>query len=254
MPLTALVVVLGNLIFILACGTVGVRLLLKAKRTRQAPELYMGLSLLLMVGGVPMLAASGIGRTTVGELRLPLLAVGLAMLAGSIAFQSAFVVRTFRPGLAWARLLGLSLSAFGIVVMSRIVFAAATSPADMMSVDAVRATVLWIRVPFAASYAWTAVEGFRQFRMAQRREKLDLGDPILTNRFFLWTCVGGLACANSALATVLHVYRVTPFNHPLGATCMGVGASLASIALLLAFMPPGRYIGWLRARHGLTST
>lgn len=248
---TTLLVVLGNLLFVLACGAVGGRLARKAMRTRELPEMLMGVGLLLLVVGLVALGASGIGRTSVGEVKLPLLAVGLAMFGTSAALQAGFVSRTFRPGQHWARLLTTFLGAFAFAVMGRILATAATSPAELMSVDAMRDSVFWIRLPFAAVYMWTAIEGYQQYRMAQRRENLDIGDPVLTNRFMLWTGVGALACFNSILTTTLHAFHITAFNHPVGAASLGVGASLASIALLLVFMPPLRYIEWIRVRNGL---
>lgn len=89
--------------------------------------------------------------------------------------------------------------------------------------------------------------------MAQRREKIDIGDPVLTNRFTLWTGVGALACANSVITTMLHAVQITAFNHPVGAAALGIGASLTSVALFLVFMPPVRYIEWIRMRGGLAA-
>lgn len=244
-------VVLGNLIFILVCGTVGVRLVLKAQRTRQIPEFLLGTGLVLLVIGLPMLGASGMGRVTVGELKVPLIVAGLALFALSVVFQSAFVWRTFRPGRIWALTLTVILGVAGFWVMARILMAVFTSPVDVMSVDAVRESVLWLRIPFTAVYAWTAIEGFQQFLMARRREKIGIGDPVLTNRFLLWSGSGALACVNTIVSTILHILHMTPFNHPLGAACLGIGATLASLAMLLVFIPPTRYTRWLRARHGL---
>ena len=56
----------GNGVFVLACGAMGIRLLMLARRTSRKPELLIGASLAMIAFlGFPLVAASGLGRATV---------------------------------------------------------------------------------------------------------------------------------------------------------------------------------------------
>ena len=78
MSTTTMLVILGNLLFVIACGTIGTHLLRLARRTGRTPERLLGLGLLQLVFAIPMLGASGMGRVTVMEVKLPLVIAGLA--------------------------------------------------------------------------------------------------------------------------------------------------------------------------------
>jgi hypothetical protein len=248
MPVTTLLVVAGNLLFVLACGTVGARLLRLSRRTQKMPELLLGIGLLFVVIAIPVLGASGIGRGTVGELRVPLVLLGLSLLTISVVSQAAFAFKTFRPGQNWALaivvLIGLAELSVSTTVMSSIL----TSAPDLPAILATKDGVQWVRAPFTIAYAWTAIEALLQYRMARRREQLGIGNAVVTNRFLLWGATGVFACTNTLITTALHYNGMTPFNHPLGAACFGLGSVLTSVTLTLAFIPPARYRRWVEQR------
>jgi hypothetical protein len=67
------------LLFIGACLTVGVRILLLFLTTRGKAELYYGLGFTLSgCFGYPLTMISGVGRTAVGEANIPLHLVSVA--------------------------------------------------------------------------------------------------------------------------------------------------------------------------------
>lgn len=254
MTTTTMLVILGNLLFVIACGAIGGHLLLLARRTGRTPERLLGWGLMLLVLSIPMLGASGMGRVTVALVKLPLAISGLTLLSISVLCQSAFVWRTFRPGRNWALVLTLSLGIAEFAVMGAIVHTLLNSVPDQSAAAVVRDQISWIRIPFTICYAWTSIEGFMQYRMAQRRQKLGIGDAVLTNRFFVWSGTGALAFSNTVVSTALHLHGVTPFNHPLGAAVLGVGSMLASFGLLLVFLPPVRYLDWIKGRSAAIIT
>jgi hypothetical protein len=249
MATTALLVILGNLVFVLTCGTIGLHLIRLSRRTGRSPELLLGLGLIFIVMGISMLRASGMGRATVSEVSIPLIAAGNTALALSILFQGAFVCRTFRPGRRWAIALASSLGLAELGITAEIVHALVNSAPDTPEVVATHWGVFLIRGPLAACYGWTAIEGFLQFRMAQRRQKLGIGDAILTNRFLLFCVMGVLSCANAIISSALHRVGMTPFSHPVSAAFLGLGSAMVSLVLLLAFLPPVRYLDWIRTRQ-----
>ncbi|MBW2388228.1 MAG: hypothetical protein JRG89_07290 [Deltaproteobacteria bacterium] len=253
MTTTTLLVILGNLLFVIACGAIGGHLVLLARRTGHAPERLLGSGLLLLVLSIPLLGASGMGRVTVGEVKLPLVIAGLALLSMSVLCQSAFVWRTFRPGRSWALMLTVSLGIAEFVVSGWILHAILNSAPELPASAATREGIFFIRIPLTISYAWTSIEGFMQYRMARRRQKLGIGDAVLTNRFFVWSSTGALAFSNTVVSSALHLHGMTPFNHPLSAALLGVGSTLSSIGLLLVFLPPARYLDWIKARSAATA-
>jgi hypothetical protein len=101
----------GHGLFILASTAIALRLLLLWRRTRQWPELLIGGGL-LMPGAVtlPCAALAGLGSATVGEINIPVLAVGLLGAAAGIALVMAFTWRVFRPASRVAAAFALGLS------------------------------------------------------------------------------------------------------------------------------------------------
>jgi hypothetical protein len=252
MSTTTMLVLLGNLLFIVACGAIGVHLLLLARRTGRSPERLLGTGLLLLVVSIPLLGASGMGRLTVGEVKLPIAMTGLALLSLSVFCQSAFVWRTFRPDRSWALVLTLALGMAEFAVSAEVVRALVNSAPDLTASAATRDAIFWIRIPLMISYAWTSIEGFAQFRMARRRQKHGIGDAVLSNRFLIWSSTGALAFSNTVISSVLHLNGMTPFNHPLSAAVLGVGSMFASFGLLLVFLPPARYLDCIKDRSATT--
>ena len=57
---------------------------------------------------------------------------------------------------------------------------------------AVRAASITMVAVLGCSYAFTAYEGFRHYRMMLKRALLGLGDPVVANRFLLWAWAGSL--------------------------------------------------------------
>lgn len=70
-----------------------------------------------------------------------------------------------------------------------------------------------------------------------RPQTLSIGASITASTSATW--------GNSA---GLHLQEMSPFNHPLGAASLGVGSAFASFALYLAFVPPVRYLDWIKQR------
>lgn len=252
MTATTLLVILGNLLFVITCGAIGGHLVALAHRTGRTPERLLGSGLLLLVLSIPLLGASGLGRVTVGEINLPFVVAGLALFSISVLCQSAFVWQTFRPGRSWALVLALTLGIAEFAVSGGILHSILNSAPDLRASAVTRDGIFWVRIPLAISYAWTSIEGFMQYRMAQRRQKLGIGDAVLTNRFYVWGGTGVLAFSNTVISSALHLQGMTPFNHPLSAALLGVGAALTSIGLLLVFLPPVRYLDWIKARNAAT--
>src|SRR5262249_12632564 len=95
---------LAIVIFALAASTVGIKLLLLARRTRQLPEFLVGLGCALVgLLGYPLAMCSGFGRGPVSAVHLGVWAVGVVLMDAGLASIYAFNAHVFRPGKPWAR-------------------------------------------------------------------------------------------------------------------------------------------------------
>jgi hypothetical protein len=230
---------IGVLVMILADAVVGVRLLLLARRTRELPELCFGLSFVwLGVLGYPL---SIVARRTGSP----------GLLAAALFFQDlgslAMIVatwQTFRPGEAWPR--RLFVLACGLFAASLL--------GDSLTARAwlLRDGGPWYEVGFwarAGSYLWAAVASGRYFVAIRRRLALGIADPVLVDRFRLWT----LSSAAISLAfLVFYLGRIwsddVSASLPVLAVTSVVGL-VAGVTVWLVFLPPPAYLRRVRARH-----
>jgi len=248
MSSSVLLVVLAQTTFALLLGAVGVRLLLLAARTRCAPELALGTGFLGAIVAIPLLGISGFGRSLVGELQFPLLAVALFLLWVSLSSMTCFTWRAFRPAEAWSAALTGGLALMTAAILIGVWHGATTGDPAESSIVAARPWVLLIRLPFTLGLIWTGIEAFRQYGMARRRLALGIGDPVIVNRFLLWGCVSIFSLLNSAAATLLQAQGRGPSNDAVGAAVLAVGGIVGGGLVYLVFMPPEAWLRFVRGR------
>ncbi|MGI9432290.1 MAG: hypothetical protein ACR2PQ_08760 [Myxococcota bacterium] len=248
MSSSVLLVVLAQASFALLLGTVGVRLLLLAARTRCAPELALGIGFVGVVVAIPLLGISGFGRGTVGEIRFPLLAVALFLLWISISSMTCFTWRTFRPAAAWAAVLTGGLTCMTAVILIGVWHGATHGDPATLSLAAAQPWVVWIRAPFALGLIWTGIEAFRQYGMARRRLALEIGDPVIVNRFLLWGFISAFTLLNNVVATLLQAQGRGPNNDPTAAFVLALGGIVGGGLVYLVFMPPEAWLRFVRTR------
>lgn len=238
----------GNGVFMAATLAVSVRLLLRWLRTRQLPELAVGIGFLLVGCGLPLMAAGGIGRASCGDLDLLPIALGLAAIGGGIGALNLFTWRVFQPHRSWARALALGSFAAGGGVALGAVRALALAPADADPIAFATHWWLGLRLLFELWYAWTAVESLREWAMARRRLALGLSDPVVTNRFLLWGTMGAALALNGLVATLLEQRGLSPVHDAAPAVVLALNGLVAGSLMLLTFMPPRSYVDLVRRR------
>ena len=238
---------LSVLLFIVVGSAVGVRMLALARRTGGRPERLMGAGMVLICAlGYPGSLLSGFGKGSVGEVVVPAWALSTCLTQLGIGSIWLFTGAVFRPGVPWARVLtGAGLGALvasylgtGVVLL--------TAPEHVSCNAATRGWMLLGMVGYAGSFAWTAVEGLLQRRMALRRLALGLADPVVANRFLLWGLFGLMATGINAVSAVGVQLGRDPATSLLILFPMGVLGAAASALMYLAFFPPAWYVGWLR--------
>ncbi|HRI72142.1 MAG TPA: hypothetical protein PK156_48245 [Polyangium sp.] len=227
-------------VFVSLLGLVSARLLGLAARTRQAPELLLGLSTALPLVGYTF----GFYGAAVGH-GVP--AQWIAEISGSLVDMGfvatvVFVWRVFRPDERWAKVLVLGIVAalLAMSVVNHVI------PWD----DGVPSAIVPRSILRTISYAWVAIESLHYGRLMRRRVSFGLAEPLLADRFSLW------GFAHICLALMLMLLMAGVKLHLSGADfarlCTFSGfvlGLLGAVPLLLSFFPTSRYVRHVERRY-----
>jgi hypothetical protein len=248
---------LGPILIFLLLVAPGIRLLLLAGRSKQAPEFLCGL---YFVGAATGLSLRVLGTSLVivePELADTINRIGhLCFASGTIA-MTFFTLRVFHPSNAAARLFsGITISLI-LMTTAHTLLAGYTSIENSYSMVATNFTRL---IPTS----WAFYESIRYWRSMRRREALGLADPILTNRFLLWSLWTGAVTLLPLIALMVRLLSIVTlgneeFSNGLAAALLPavlgmiritflIVAPVAAVALSLSFFPPAAYLNRVRAR------
>jgi len=226
---------------------VALRLLALHRRTRSAPELLLGLMLLLSVGvGYPLLIAAD--RAGPGSVR-PLFIVSTLAVNAGFALLFAFTWRVFQPEARWAR----ALAAAGVLAL---LVNGALRCWDAVVEDQIRiagevvAESLLQTMPVMLAYLWTAWEALRYHGLMRRRVRLGLADPAVCDRFLLWGLMALFVTAGVLLNSVALALRIEILESPWILLASSSTGLAQAVLLVLAFAPPSAYLACVRARAG----
>lgn len=233
--------------FIVGGSVVGIRLLMLAWRTREFTDFAIAFALFELSGiAYPLILAGAFGGLSLAATRGLLVASGFAM---AIGFAGVFVFtqRAFRPQVAWAR----ALSGVGIAVLLYGAVGGALHAQSAPGFDALKSTntpLIWIQAAAVAVYLWSSLEGFRCWTQARRRLAIGLADPLVVNRFALWTLIGVFALISVVPGLVLALGGRNPLDFPMTRLLTGLSGVGTTVAMQLAFLPPASYRRWVAAR------
>jgi hypothetical protein len=216
----------------------GSRLIRLSRRTREKPELLLGLYFALT------------GLAYVGWVLPVLVALGSMAPASDLSAWTIYCVGVV-PYLLFTRLVFRPRSrwAYGIVIGCIVALALSTT---VLSLTGQRYPGLdnpfyWIQwLGYTVPCVWVTFEASLCRRNAVRRSRIGLADPIVMNRYLLLAIFGGfqaLACLSDILLTV----DFASDREVSGRADFLLGAcELAGIvALWLAFFPPQAYLDWV---------
>lgn len=254
-----MLVLVGFLAFFVASLVVGIRLVLLWTRTRELPELLIGVGVL------------GIGPVGFGSQR-----VAQIMLEGARAADPEAAIPTTATVLT---VIGVTTAVIGVVcklvfntrvyhadsaVMSRLMWAGVAVLAGLLgyrlAIGDVVPGQLHSAVANAQAFAqigvllWGSAEALIYWRRMQRRTNLGLADPAVTNRFLLWGIGAGAAGVGSLVGTTAALITGQQMADAgwivISSSAHGL---VAAIALSLAFVPPASYLRWVRRNVGTVS-
>jgi hypothetical protein len=236
-------------LMILTNAVVGGSLLRMAARTRKRPELLMGLGLFTL-GPVSQLFSlmSGTGRLPVEDVSLPLHAIAVAGSAFGMACIFLFVRNVFRPGERWA--LGLTGLAIALLLCNGAwtLVAVATASAGTPSAQAQSVPGAIVLALFTAAFGWAALEAGLYHARARRQARIGLLEPVVVNRFLLWTVSSASAFVLGAFLLVTHLSGQTISLALVPSVAICVVSIVTGTGMYLAFLPPGAYLAWIQRR------
>ena len=234
----------------LVATSIAMRLLLLSRRTREWPEFLIGAGLLLPAAvALPFMAASGLSSPSISGLNLPVLAIGLLGIAGSIAFLMAFTWRVFHPSSPAAAIFAIGTGLAALAVCGLFLHAMVSAPPTSSPRDIHGPYSFAVRLLFEIWYAWMGIESLLEWSRARRRLALGLSDPVVVNRFALWGAMGLALTFNGAVAMALESSGWDTMKDPLPAFWLALNGVVASALMFLTFVPPAGYLDWIRSRH-----
>jgi hypothetical protein len=219
----------------------GVRLLRLNRRTRERPELLLGIyfgfsGAYYLVFNLPSLFGFDSWPPATEWMIEWIYVLGV--------FPYLFFIRSvFRPEAAWAG---------ALVGICSVLLLVGTALGTLAGGDVYSLDNLWFHVQWAGytvPCAWLGLEAMLSRRGAHKRTRLGLCEPIVANRYLLLALFGGfqfLACLADLLfaADVGGGQAISMISDAL----LG-GSEIASVAVLwLAFFPPTFYSDWITRR------
>ncbi len=221
----------GSLATVLAGAVIGVRLLLLASRTKELPELVVGLSFILAMGlsGLLFLVADIRWGYAPHNPGYQAFVTGGLLVAGAGTVSSAIGNwKVFRSNTPWALAMVI-----GFLVLLGGLFSALVLAPNAHRVYVFYATM----VSYSLVRFWTAAECLTLARVLHKRARLGLADPVVVNRSALWGGAALLACLS---LLVLSAHGLLVGAEP--AANVRIFLSICSLAIAgldwLAFFPP----------------
>jgi hypothetical protein len=233
---------IGFLAFFVVALVVGLRLLLLWRRTRQLPELLMGIGVLgigpvgfgaMMVGVVstsnPPVANAGYAAGT--------LAVAIGVLA-----KCTFNWLVYRRESVLAKLVTCSVGALLFAVILTHAVDGQWAPTTALAWDSLSRSLTQV-----GCLLWGSAESLYYWTRLRRRSKLGLADSVIVNRFLMWGLGAGFAGIGTAIGVAAEAATGIPtLQIPWVVTSSSAFGFAAAVSIYLAFVPPERYVRYIR--------
>ncbi len=223
---------------------VGIRLLLLARRTRELPELLIGLAFLTGGAiGYTILVASTQLLEKAPDLARTLYYLGMPLLSLCAALLYRFWQQVYHPRERPA--------AFVFWTAVALLIGGLAAQWATTEVGSIAGESYWYRLQLYVQGGAYAINMWASGRLQQalrRRIPLGLADPIVVNRVFLWALASFVVVLQYAYSIGV-VYAMAPGEHAIGNPGIIGGLGLvAGVLILLAFFPPRAYHSWISTR------
>jgi hypothetical protein len=231
----------------LALLVLGMRLVRLSRRSGKAPERWLGLAFACAGASawlLPLAATEGLAHERAR-------AIGLAAqvgMTGAVAFLVMFAWRVFRVGSRPAAGCALALIGANAAACAAVLASGAPLPAGRLGIAIVLAR--------SAALVWLFAESTLYAMRMRRRLAIGLGDPIVANRFLLWSIWTGALALIPLFVLALRAAGALEPPAPgaplppavrMALVALGCGGAVAALAGWLAFFPPAAYRRWIAA-------
>lgn len=231
---------------------VGGRLLLLASRTRQLPELALGIDFWLIGGiGYPLAIASGplAASSALFAAVVALVASTTASHVGML-FHGIFTRAVFRPQERWARWAVIAAGVAAVIgFLASLRVGLAWLGGDVPDAADRMAPALFLMGVAFLICLWSAIESFAFHAKARRRLALGMIEPVVVNRSLLF----GIHSTMTATGCLVNAWFIvtSPLSvlDPTALTFAGLCGTTGAVAVILGLMPPAGYLRWIDARH-----
>lgn len=232
---------IGGFAYCIAALVVGLRLIWLAARTHELPELLIGVSVLFLASlGYPLSAAARQAPGLAVSSRAALGATAGVLAAVGLVANTIFIWVVFRRGSGWASalLVTISLATLGIFYD------------QSLQGGWAEGARFWGTLPvlITLSYGWACLECGRYTVLLRRRLRLGIAEPVVANRFGLYTVATGMALTTNVVGFFFWHLHLEMLTNPLGGPVLFLLGSGSSVLMMLAFLPPRAYREWVRAR------
>jgi len=233
-----------------------VRLLSMAGRTRRTPEIWAGLYFFGISIGLPLRVLGHSLMVAEPALAADLNTFGHLFFAAASCAMAVFTWRVFRADEAWARALALATIATIVATTASVLLTGSANAEQSISV----ALTNFARV---VPILWAFFESARYWRAMTRRARLGLADPVVTNRFLLWSVWTAALAVLPGMTLVLRLLGFVAVSFGYGAQIAHaethfvvllvrmiflLTAPVGALALSLSFFPPEQYLAFIRRR------
>lgn len=230
--------------FFVASLTVGVRLVALWFRTRELPELLIGI-------GVLGIGPVGFGIATVAELARAdhpgfaraAMAVSLVAIGSGVFAKYLFNWRVYHPQ-------RLSLGAIALLAGALLVGCLVVDVRGGLDSPYRTGPSYLLRTGLQVGcLLWGSVEALIYWQKMRRRLRLGLADPVVTNRFFLWGLGAGAAGIGSLVGVIGQLLSGRlPTESPGLMLSSSLHGLTAAVAMWLAFIPTQAYRRFILSR------
>ncbi len=240
-------------LFIIVLGSVGYRLVMLWRRTRQVPEMLLGFGLLTVGSSFPLSAMGRAPALALEPFGRWCFAAGLSVSVVGLALMVFFNYWVFRRGSSWA--MGFFIGVCALLAGSVAFIALANFSGE--SIDeikrAMRPGTLTMMCSALVAFAWGGIESLRYWAAARRQLALGLADPVVVNRFLLWGTSGVTASVLVGAIVLCVLANMTILQEPLPLAVLASCGTVASATWYLTFLAPPRYLAFIRARAAQNS-
>jgi hypothetical protein len=242
------ILMVGSILLCTLVGTlVGLKLLIISARTRKFPEFAVGAALFsyAALSQPALLATYALGEEASVGLRMAIAALRITAFYVTLLGLSLFTWQVFGAQSRWRQALAAGVAVTGLISGGLIMWA------TWLKLSAGLPSPAYARIGmmghYVVTFGWVSLESLRYPAVMRKRQAMELADPAVTNRFFVWGAGEGAASllVLALLVVTLGRSEISPAD-PLTSWLVTLAGLVNTLVWWLTFTPPTAYLRWVR--------